>query len=136
MNEFVKNIIDTIDTDSAKIEYDIYALCEEEFQIYEWIEQEKLGYRNYYSWICTDTEVGIRVWYFNEEVVAISFKPYRKYNTDFYWKDKGTRDKVFIYIKSLIEAESDPCDTFDNMADIVSFAKQIDFKQFEKFNTK
>ena len=72
-------------------------LCEREFEIYEFEqpkENERLTYCYYHRWICTDTEVGIRVWYLDDEPVCISWQPYRKSNETFGWISKDKFNEV------------------------------------------
>ena len=62
----IKEILKTIDVSKMETDYvDFYEMCETEFQIYEYFHQPKdnvrLTYCYYHRWVCTDTEVGIRV---------------------------------------------------------------------------
>ena len=57
--------------------------------------------------ICTDTEVGKRVYVLQGEVVATSVKQYRKADEYFTWVDKEAFDKVRAYVMSLDEPDYD-----------------------------
>ncbi len=135
-----QEILKTIDTSKMERKFvDFHEMCEKEFQIYEWIEQKetRLTHCYYHTWQCTDTFVGIRVWYFDNKPVCISFKPYRKYDEKFYWLDKFSFEEVFRYALSLKMEESAPTyKTIAEMEDITDMAEGIQYKKFETKNLK
>ena len=137
----INDILSTIDKSKMETKFvDIYPMCESEFEIYEYISQPdddvRLTYCYYHSWICTDTMVGIRVWYFEGNPVCISSKPYRKYDEDFAWLSAECFNLVRSYALSL---KDESCFAFTvaadkDVSDVVNKFKAIDYKQFEKIN--
>lgn len=91
----IEEILKKIDTsrmvDSDFI--DFYDMCEREFDLPYWINQPKnnirLTYCYFHEWMCTDTMVGIRVWYFDSNPVCISWKFFRKSSEVYGWLSKG-----------------------------------------------
>ncbi len=61
-----------------------------------------------HSWICTDTEVGLALYFFEGEFVAASFQPYRKSDTEFEWASQEAFDKVRAYITEIYLKEKSP----------------------------
>ena len=139
----IDNIIRTIDTSKmVKDGVDFYNMCESEFEIYEWLQQpkgnERLTYCYYHRWICTDTEVGLMVWYFDNEPVCISYKPYRKSYEYFGWVSKEKFNEVRNYALSLKDGDDFDVDIIDDetIDNIVEQIKSIDYKKFEELNVK
>ena len=132
-------MLSTIDLTKMERDFaDLYDMCESEFNINDFLTQEKplrLTYCYYHSWVCTDTKVGIRVWYLDNIPVCISHKPYRKRNECFSWLTKERYETTRQYILSLIEEDFD-IDIIDNdeLNDIFEKYKSIEFKKFEEFN--
>lgn len=139
INEIIKKI------DTSKMERNgvsFYEMCESEFEIYDWFVQpngnERLTYCYYHKWICTDTEVGIRVWYFDNEPVCISWKPYRKSKEEFGWISKEKFNDVKKYTISLLKKNDD--DFKVNIIDdktiniILEDFNRIKYKEFEERN--
>ena len=107
------------------------------FEIYDSIDSEKLKIDKfwYHSWMCTDTYVGIAVYVFDGEILAISFKPYRKYNETYYFKDQESAQKLKKHLLELrYDQDNDVYETFSDMEDIISLAESIDHKKFETKN--
>jgi len=133
-------ILKTIDTSKMERSFvDFEEMCSSEFDIHEWLsqpEKSRLTYCYYHTWMCTDTYVGIRVWYLDDKPVCISFKPYRKYDESFYWIDNNSFDETFRYALSLKENEKPVYQTIQDMADIADQAVGIEYKKFESFNIK
>ena len=136
----INEIIKTIDT--SKMERQVvsfYEMCESEFEIYEYLEQpkdnERLTYCYYHRWICTDTEVGIRVWYFDNEPVCISWQPYRKSDESFGWISKDKFNQVRNYALSLKDDSLD-VDIVDDetINNVVEKFNSIEYKKFEERN--
>jgi hypothetical protein len=134
-----------INIDRTKMErkwVDIYDMCEREFDIYEHIEQPednvRLTYCYYHRWICTDTEVGIRVWYLDGVPVCVSWKPYRKSNEEYGWINEESFHNVRKYLESLREKETMQVQNIlenDELEHIIDAFKGIDHKQHEVINT-
>lgn len=55
---------------------------------------------------CTDTWVGWRVYFLDDEAVAISHQPYRKSSEEFEWISEALLKKTYDYIISLYEPET------------------------------
>ena len=144
INESSKVTIDEILNmiDTSKMENDIYDICENQFQIYGYLDQggnNRLTYCYLHRWICTDTEVGIRVWYFDTKPVCISWKPYRKYDERYGWISKDDFISVKNYIHSLIDnSEDNSIDIIDDLTidKIVKEFDKIDYKKGEVKNIK
>lgn len=137
----VNEIIKTVDTSKMERE-GVYFLemCESEFEIFEFLTQpkknERLTYCYYHRWICTDTEVGIRVWYFDNEPACISWKSYRKSDEVFGWISEEKFNKVKNYAVSLKEEDDFEVNIIDDetMKNVIAKFNSIDFKKFEKRN--
>ena len=140
----IDTIIKSIDTSKMEREgVDIYDICETEFEIFEWIEQplgkENLTYCYFHRWICTNTEVGIRVWYYFDKPVCISWKPYRKSDEQYGWISKEDYENVKKYIFSLKQDDDDD-ENFNIVNDeiinnVVSNFEKIEFKICERKQT-
>lgn len=136
----INEIIKTIDTSKMERQgVSFYEMCESEFEIYEFLEQpkdnERLTYCYYHRWICTDTGVGIRVWYFDNDPVCISWQPYRKSNETFGWISKDKFNQVRNYALSLKDDSLD-VDIIDDetINNVVEKFNSIDYKEFEERN--
>lgn len=74
-----------------------------------------------YSWICTDTEVGLRMYFLDDEFVCASFQPGRKSDETFYWVSKDTREKVLqAVLETIKETENRNFELIDWNLDISS----------------
>jgi hypothetical protein len=136
----ILEILKTIDTSKMERNYaDFHAMCESEFEIYEYLQQDevRLTYCWYHTWMCTDTYVGIRVWYLDNKPVCISYKPYRKYDENFYWLSSEDFDETHRYAMSLREDGDMKYSLVQDIeTDFTESAKGIEYKQFESFNLK
>lgn len=74
--------------------------------VYNYDDQDRLTSFFIGNWQCTDTTVGYKVYFLDEEPVAISIKPARKSDEEFEWVSKEGLKKVKEYILSFTE-ESD-----------------------------
>ena len=76
-----------------------------EFNIYnlDWSEDQRLKYYFIKKWYCTDTYVGIRAYFLDDEFVAISTQSGRKMDEDFSFVSKELANKLKIYLRSLVE---------------------------------
>ena len=74
---------------------------------------EKLKAYFFAKSICTDTWVGWRAYFLDDEVVAISNQPYRKYDETFQWVSKEAANKTYEYLMSLYEADEPKGDVMD-----------------------
>jgi len=77
-----------------------------EFEIYDFLEIDNRLTKKYYeSWICTDTQVGIAVYFLDGEVVCISWQPYRKSTEEFWFVSEELGQKLHDYFLSLLKIE-------------------------------
>lgn len=137
-------IINEIDTSKMETKFvDLMPLSEGEFEIYEWLEQPsdnvRLTYCYYYRWICTDTEVGIRVWYFDNKPVCVSWQPYRKSGEEFGWISEEDYNNVKKYLHSLrSDGLQNEVDIIDDsiISSVIDAFEKIDYKKHEKKNVK
>jgi hypothetical protein len=137
----IREILNTIDKTKMESCTDLQSLCDTEFDIYDPVCQqegkERLKYCYYYSWVCTDTHVGIKVWYFDYIPVCISWKQYRKASECFAWIDKKYFEKVRSYILSLVDSEREydvTIATDDMINETLQAFILTEHKQHEKFN--
>lgn len=102
----INEIIETIDTSKMETFLDLDGICSE-LDIYEYVyqpdENQRLTYCFYQKWICTDTEVGIKVWYFDNEPVCISWQEDWKCRESFGWISLDSFFKTRTYLRSLIK---------------------------------
>lgn len=79
-------------------------LCKE-FEIYDYVEQNQDSprFRVYFlhKWYCTDSWVGYRAWFLDEELIAVTQQVGRKYDEEFHWVSKEAFEKAFDVIMSL-----------------------------------
>jgi hypothetical protein len=141
----IKEIIETIDISKRITKgVEFYDMCQTQFQIYDYFIQpehtERLTYCYYHRWICTDTEVGIRVWYFDFVPVCVSWKPYRKSSETYGWISKEDFCKVRDYVISL-KVEDDEDDDVDVVIvddecinKVIEDFNSIDYKKYEERN--
>ena len=137
----ILEILKTIDTSKMERTFvDFHEMCEKEFEIFEFLTQPenlRLTYCYYHTWMCTDTYVGIRVWYLDNVEACISFKPYRKYDEKFYWLSTEDFKETYEYALSLRDEDKPKHKTVEDMEDdIFSIADSIDHKKFESKNFK
>ncbi len=62
---------------------------------------QRMSVQPIYTFMCTDTEVGVQAYFFDGEFCALSFQSSRKSDKEIYWKDKEIAVKVREYILSL-----------------------------------
>lgn len=60
------------------------------------------------KWLCTDTWVGSRVIFLDDEPVCISDQRYRKDDINFVFLSQEAADKTKAYLKSLVEEPEEP----------------------------
>ena len=88
---------------------------------YQYVDQDRL--KAYYlgPWYCTDSWVGSRLYFFDDEFVAYSFQSGRKNNEEFQWVSKKAVNKVKDFILSLMQQEDDCrvsfCDVNEDIGD-------------------
>ena len=77
-------------------------------EFYGWIEQERLTSYWIGNWYCTDTDVGYKVYYFDDNPVAVSSQNCRKGKDRFEWITQGDYFKVKEYVQSLVDEKTKP----------------------------
>lgn len=140
----IDEIVNEIDISKMEAKFvDLMPLTESQFEIYEWLEQPKdnfrLTYCYYHRWICTDTEVGIRVWYLDNKPVCISWQPYRKSGEEFGWISEEDYNNVKKYVYSLrSDADQSKANIIDDKTinSVIDSFEKIDYKKHEKRNVK
>lgn len=60
------------------------------------------------TWICTDTEVGYRAYFLDDELIAIGCQFGRKCNEDMHYTSKTSYSKLRDYILSLMPKDQQP----------------------------
>jgi hypothetical protein len=68
----------------------------------EWVEQSRL--KSYWigSWYCTDSHVGYKMYFLDDEPVAFSIKKGRKCDEDIHWFSRDVAIKVRDYVTTLL----------------------------------
>lgn len=108
----IKDIFQNVNKTNAE-KVDVQYFAEEAFNINQYIhyiESERLIAYSFSEWLCTDTHVGHKAYFFDGEPVAIGSKLYRKSDEEFEWISKEAYKKVKSYIVSLIFLEEDEDD--------------------------
>ena len=59
------------------------------------------------TWLCTDTQVGLYAYYFDNELVAISYQSARKSDLNLFWVSTELREKMREFVLSLYTSEQD-----------------------------
>src|SRR5690242_12506049 len=101
LSEIIKNL-DRSEKNSSYV--DICELATREFDLNAYIHSESKELTCYYflNWYCTDTYVGGRVYFLNDEPVATSWQNGRKMSEEIYWVSKEAYNKVRDHILTLI----------------------------------
>lgn len=107
----------------------------EEFSI-DHDKNKRISATPYYTWICTDTRVGIFVYYLDEEPVMISFRPYRKWDNQYYWISKESYEKTKEYMLTLSESDEIGYNLVEGAKKLVEAAEFIEHKQHIDWNLK
>lgn len=114
MKKELKTLIDKIDTSKATTSYVNIDDFMEEFDLsfysVNWkiedpwnVFEEKVKAIPIYTWICTDTRVGIFAYTFEEKLICLSFQTGRKMDKEFYWVSKEAALSIRKFIESMIE---------------------------------
>jgi len=100
----IKELLDRLEKSDHTKEWVDFEKLSEQLEIYrysiDWPEDEDSRITCYWfvNWICTDTMVGGRVYFFDGEPAAISFQDARKNDENFEWISKDMWKKVFDYM--------------------------------------
>ncbi len=109
----ISDIINNVDKSDKFKEYvGIYHIAEsmQIYDVYTHEDQERLTSYYVVSWHCTDTKVGMKVYFFDDKPVAISMQTCRKCDEDIEWLSSEDYDSVKKYVLSFREDHSDGID--------------------------
>lgn len=100
----LQDIIDNIDKSSSEEWQDLEQLAKE-FDIFDYVGDYDLKVKSYFyeTWYCTDTWVGGRIYFYDDEPICVSYQQGRKCGEKFSWLNQEAFDKTHKYILSLIE---------------------------------
>lgn len=103
----IVDLLMKLDTSEANEDkwVDINSLAERHFDIYNLPYTDEHEIKVYWlgKHLCTDTNVGYRVYYFRDQRVAVSCQPARKSDEVFYWVGIDEYKLVYQYLLSLVE---------------------------------
>ena len=106
---------------------DISDICENlDIYFYGWIDQDRLKSYWVTNWLCTDTWVGLLMYFLDDEPVGISFQSGRKSDKEFSWFSEECMHKVRDYILSIIPSNDVNCD-YTSLDDEVGDTYKISF---------
>jgi hypothetical protein len=74
------------------------AYCDADYAVFS----EHMKIVNIKNWMCTDTLVGFFAYFFDYELVCISFQPYRKSNMELHWVSKEAANKVKKFMLAIM----------------------------------
>lgn len=69
---------------------------------YVYDSEERIKSYFYISWLCTDTQVGAKIYFLDDEAVCVSYQSARKADEYFEWISQEAFEKVRNYILNLI----------------------------------
>lgn len=134
----LNKILTSIDISEMETNWiDLSNMCKYCFNIYEYVEQQNnfLTYCYYHKWTCTDTVVGIKVYYLYNKPICISYQPYSKSQERFMWISKQDFEKTKKYVYTLICSDEIEFDLVnDNLIDEI--CKKFDKLEYKKFEEK
>jgi len=101
-------------------------------QEFDYVDQDRLKAYWIGNWYCTDSYVGYRMYFLDDEPVAVSTQTGRKGDEDFEWFSKELALKVRDYLISLMQKDKDElniklCDINDDIGESfkISFNYEI-----------
>ena len=105
----------------------------EEFGIDESIDMDnfRLSKKWFESWVCTDTTVGIAVYFLDGEIVCVSWKPYRKADEEFWFASEELGKKLYNYLWSLTSRETLKFRLINELPSLEQMSSEISFKERE-----
>ena len=114
---------DWIDLSEIAQEFDIH-------DFYDFQEQDRLKCFWIGRWYCTDSYVGYRMYFLDDEPVAFSEQVGRKYSQDFEWFSREAAEKVYAFIQSMItrdEIHIKICDLTEDVGESfrIGYTKQV-----------
>jgi hypothetical protein len=134
----IEELLDLMKDQEAEDYTDLEELFESEFDMhntYLLSGGDRLTSKYYHSWTCTDTKVGIMVYYLDEKPICLSFQSARKANIDFSWLSIRAFRETKEYAISLSEpAALKEIDLLDNdtLKDMLDRFDKVEYKEFEE----
>lgn len=116
----LKDIIAQLDKSPANEDWVSVSDLAEQFSIFHYgLEDEHERFKCYWigNHLCADTWVGFRAYFFDGELMAVSYQPARKSDEKFYFV-LAVAAKAKQYIVSLMIDEDEPLDELDLNEDI------------------
>jgi hypothetical protein len=102
INNVDKSNPDWVNYDTISNEFDIYGV---------WFDGDSDDdpLKSYYAikWLCTDSWVGMRVYFLHDEPVCISTQQGRKSDEEFEWLSVEAKDKTRDYLRSLVDEDNE-----------------------------
>ena len=95
--------------------------------LWGYVEQDRLKAYHLGPWYCTDSWVGSRLYFFDDEFVAYSFQEGRKCDEKFKWVSKEAVDKVKNFILTFISKEDDWCISYCDINEDIGDSYKIGF---------
>lgn len=139
----LREIATNIDKSKENEDYvNINSLCEDlNIDFYDWIEQERIKSYWVTNWLCTDSWVGLKMYFLDGEPVCVGFQSGRKSDERFYWFDEECSKKTRNYILSIIPKEEFNCNYCSLNEDIgntykISFNSQVLNWEYALYNGK
>lgn len=133
----LREMIYSVDKSNNELKDDVFlhSFAEEHLNInmylYEWnYELDNTRLVSYWLRVhyCTDAWVGVRVYYFDDEPVAISHKPYRKADEELEWISAEAYNKVKEYAMESTTPNPDRVCMINNLDECIdSFGYRIDY---------
>lgn len=127
IKEILEKIIKKDDIQSWS---DVHEIASREFDIHDIYNDHtcKLKKYSFGSWLCTDTIVGNFAYFLDDVPVAISYKPFRKYNEEFKWLSKEAYTKTREYLLSLRYEEDHLADKeFISIEDEINTSYKLEY---------
>lgn len=105
----IANKIDKSEENTDSINFD--GICEDlDISYCGWPRQERLKSYWITNWLCTDTWVGLKMYFLDDEPVCVGFQSGRKSDEQFSWFSKECSEKVRNYILSNLLSDNSRCD--------------------------
>lgn len=88
----------------------------------DWVEQDRVKAFWFGKWLCTDTIVGYKMYFFDDKPIAFSFQRGRKWDEEMRWFSEDSAKQVKDYLITLItekdeELNIDICDINEEVGD-------------------
>jgi len=118
-----KELIENIDKSKNNRDcIDLMELGSREFDKFDipWKNEDETPLQAYWfaKWLCTDSWVGGRIYFYNDEFVAVSWQSARKAYEEFNWASKESYKKVGDYLEEIRYTENDPPVSISLMEDL------------------